>query len=87
MLITLAYPWNGHDPDETVEVDDRTGRKLIRYGKARPADPTPPPAVAPPPPPYPHRARIEGPPTDPPATRRDLTAPPGDDQQGAHHEW
>jgi hypothetical protein len=38
MRVTLAYPWDGHDPDETVEVDNATGRRLLRDGKARPAD-------------------------------------------------
>lgn len=35
MKITLAYRWNGYAPDETIEVDDRTGKQLVNDGKAR----------------------------------------------------
>lgn len=35
--ITLAYEWNGHKPDSTVEVDGATAKRLIRDGRARPA--------------------------------------------------
>lgn len=35
MLVTLAYQWNGHEPDTTLEVDDETGRSLLRSGRAR----------------------------------------------------
>ncbi len=37
MRITLAYPYDGHDPDETIEIDDRRGRAMISNGVARPA--------------------------------------------------
>lgn len=35
MLIQLAYPYDGHEPDDTIEVDDQTGRTLVRDGVAR----------------------------------------------------
>lgn len=35
MRVTLAVPYDGHRPDDTVTVDDRTGRQLIRDGWAR----------------------------------------------------
>lgn len=35
MRVTLAYPFEGHDPDETIEVDDAAGRTMIRDGLAR----------------------------------------------------
>ena len=35
MRITLAVPYDGHDPDETIEVDDANGRRLLRDGFAR----------------------------------------------------
>lgn len=38
MKITLAYPFEGHDPDTTIEIDDVRGRRMIRDGKARRAD-------------------------------------------------
>lgn len=38
MKLILAYPWEGHDPDKTIDVDDETGRTLLRDGFARPAD-------------------------------------------------
>lgn len=42
MKITLAYPYTDaarveHEPDETIEVPDREGKRLIRDGLARPA--------------------------------------------------
>lgn len=37
MRITLAYPHDGHDPDETIEIEDRRGRAMIQNGVARPA--------------------------------------------------
>lgn len=42
MKVTLAYPWEDHQPDQTVDVDDETGRTLLRDGFARPADGEPP---------------------------------------------
>lgn len=40
MRITLAYPVEGiGGPDETVEVDETTGRRLLGDGFARPASP------------------------------------------------
>lgn len=38
MEVTLAYPWQGHQPNDTVEVGDGVGRMLIREGRARPVD-------------------------------------------------
>jgi len=38
LKIDLAYPYDGHQPDETIEVDDDVGRQMIRDGYARPAD-------------------------------------------------
>ena len=35
MQITLAYPYDGHAPDETIDVDDQVGKTLIRDGFAR----------------------------------------------------
>jgi hypothetical protein len=51
--ITLAYRYEGHGPDETIEVDDAVGRQLVRDGFARPAESTrqPIPVVSPPAPP------------------------------------
>jgi hypothetical protein len=37
--VTLAYPYGGFGPDETIDVDDTLGRRLVREGRARPADP------------------------------------------------
>lgn len=39
MVIQLAYEYQGFNPDDVIEVDDHTGRRLIREGKARPAPP------------------------------------------------
>lgn len=41
MRVTLAYPFDGHEPDETIEVDDSVGRTLIRDGFARAPEHTP----------------------------------------------
>jgi hypothetical protein len=41
--LVLAYPWRGYRPDDVVDVDAKTGRRLLRDGKARP-EPTPAPA-------------------------------------------
>lgn len=38
MKVTLAYPIDDHEPDETIDVDDDRGRTLLRDGFARPAD-------------------------------------------------
>ena len=35
MLITLAAPFEGHAPDETIDVDDNVGRLMVREGYAR----------------------------------------------------
>lgn len=35
MKVTLAVPFDGHQPDETIEVDDATGRRLLHDGFAR----------------------------------------------------
>lgn len=35
MKIQLAYPFDGHAPDETVDVDEATARRLVRDGLAR----------------------------------------------------
>lgn len=37
MRVQLAYPYQGHRPDEVISVDDRTGRRLLREGRVRPA--------------------------------------------------
>jgi hypothetical protein len=34
-LIQLAYPYEGHAPDEVVDVDDITARDMVRDGMAR----------------------------------------------------
>lgn len=39
MKVTLAYPYDGHQPDETVEVEDAVGLQLISDGHARHAAP------------------------------------------------
>ena len=39
MRVTLAYPFQGHKPDETIDVDKRTARTLLRDGRARVAPP------------------------------------------------
>jgi hypothetical protein len=38
MKVTLAYAYEGHKPDDTIEVDDLAGRTLLREGNARAAD-------------------------------------------------
>lgn len=35
MRVTLAYPYDGHGPDATINVDEPIGRRLIRDGLAR----------------------------------------------------
>lgn len=35
MLVQLAYPHEGHEPDEVIEVDADTGRDMVRDGLAR----------------------------------------------------
>jgi hypothetical protein len=35
MKITLAYPYEGHDPDETIDVGSAEGRRLLADGRAR----------------------------------------------------
>ena len=35
MRITLAYPHDGHEPDDTIDVDDEVGRRLVHDGRAR----------------------------------------------------
>lgn len=39
MLITLAYPHDGHASDETIDVDPAVGRQMVRDGYARLPDP------------------------------------------------
>jgi hypothetical protein len=34
----LAYPYDGNAPDTTIEVDDATGRRMVRDGRARHAE-------------------------------------------------
>ncbi len=48
MKVTLAYPHDGRRPDDTVDVDEQVGRRLIHDGKARPPDPDDPPPDDPP---------------------------------------
>lgn len=38
MRVTLAYPYEGHAPDETIEVPDPVGAQLIHDGLARTPD-------------------------------------------------
>lgn len=38
MRITLAYPFEGHAPDETIELDDWLARRLLHGGRARVPD-------------------------------------------------
>ena len=38
LKITLAYPYDNHKPDETIEVADTVGRQMVHDGVARPAD-------------------------------------------------
>jgi hypothetical protein len=37
--VTLAYPFDGHAPDETVDVPSDVARRLLNDGEARKADP------------------------------------------------
>lgn len=39
MLIVLAYPYDGHAPDETIDVADQVGRQMVHDGAARLPDP------------------------------------------------
>lgn len=41
MRVELAYPYDGHAPDETVELPTDVARSLISDGRARPAKPIP----------------------------------------------
>lgn len=43
MLVTLALAWEGHEPDETIEVDDIVARRLLHDGFARAAETEPAP--------------------------------------------
>lgn len=55
MYVTLAVPWDGHAPNDTIAVSDEVGRQLIRDGWARrglapsqrPPEPVPEPAIEP----------------------------------------
>lgn len=35
MKVQLAYPYDGHEADEVVEVPDGVGQRLINEGRAR----------------------------------------------------
>ncbi len=35
MRIVLAYPYEGHEPDETVDLEPVEARRLLRAGRAR----------------------------------------------------
>lgn len=35
MKIVLAYPYEGHDPDDEIDVDETVGRRMISEGFAR----------------------------------------------------
>lgn len=35
MKVTLAYPYEGHDPDETVDLPEAVARRLLSDGAAR----------------------------------------------------
>lgn len=60
MLITLAYPFEGHAPDETVEVADEVGRQMIYDGAARlPDHMAPEPAPQPAPDPAPTNTLVD----------------------------
>lgn len=41
MRIALAYPFDGHGPDDEIEVDADLGRQLIGDGRARPSAASP----------------------------------------------
>lgn len=36
--VTLAYEYEGHAPDETIDVDEATASRLVHEGKARVAE-------------------------------------------------
>jgi hypothetical protein len=38
MKVQLAYEYEGHEPDEVVDVDDATASRLIYEGRARVPD-------------------------------------------------
>lgn len=46
MQITLAMPYEGHKPDETIDVADAVARELLRTGWGRPAEEKPRKAAA-----------------------------------------
>lgn len=35
MRVTLAYPYDGHQPDDTVDLPDHDALNLLRDGRAR----------------------------------------------------
>lgn len=35
MKVTLAYPYEGHEPDETIDLPDAEARRLVNDGRAR----------------------------------------------------
>lgn len=37
--VTLAFPWEGHDAGEQVDVDDEVAAILYRGGRAAPPEP------------------------------------------------
>lgn len=39
MKVQLAYPYENHRADTTIDVDDATARLLLREGRARLASP------------------------------------------------
>lgn len=39
MKVTLAYPYAGHKPDETIDVPDDIARQMIHDGLARDPEP------------------------------------------------
>jgi len=47
MRIQLAYPFEGHKANEVISTDDRTARRLLREGRARPAPPPARPVATP----------------------------------------
>ena len=46
MQITLAMPYEGHKPDETIDVADAVARELLRTGWGRTPDEKPKKAAA-----------------------------------------
>lgn len=47
MRIVLAYPWDGHAVGDVLDVDDRQGRKLVSFGRARSSEVEPDETTAP----------------------------------------